>query len=469
MSQLCGERDETATEHSRAGWLAVTILALLWLAVYGWRVTVGYYSLATNAFDLSVFDLAIDSLSKGGRGIVEFQQQSIFSQHFMPILGLLVPLHLAFRTPLVLLYGQVAAVAVSGLLLFEFQRRLGIRPASAALLVGVFLFCRRTHGAVAGSFYPEALQCPLTIGMILAWPVGGWRYWVCVVLLLMTKEDAAVYVGAFALVAAFVGRRGTIQGIATLALALIWGLWAFGFAIPSSRAADGLAAANPILEQRFGIREGSIDASLLAERLFSTATSRRAVSLAATTGGLALLGPEALVPAVPGLVVNLMADPRGQQAALEGHYAWAVLPWLFLAAAIGLATVSRRSRRVALVWLSLLLAVCLVDNPALQRLSRTKVEPEAAMVRTQVADLAKGVVLAQPNLIPHLGYDATIYALDPEQTPPLPPDVVLLTTVGDLWPFTEAEILQAVSTYRHDNKYREIRSGPLYAFLRTAD
>lgn len=455
--------------HLSRRWLVASFIAAIWLVVYSWRVTVGHASLGTNAFDLSVFDFAIDSLSKGDRGLVSFQGQSIFSQHFMPILGLFVPLHKIFPTPLLLLYCQLIVVAGSALLLVEFQRRLDINATSSILLAAIFLFARRTHGAVAGSFYPESLQCILTLGMVLSWARGGWRCWLCVLLLLMTKEDAAIYVAFFALASIFVDKRRRTQAVQALSVAVLWAVVSLGIAIPWSRVSDGLPATNPIVEQRFGTPAGTIDYSVLARRLFSSSTIHRALNLVGTTGGLALMGFEGLLPALPGLSANLVADPQGQQAALEGHYAWAILPWLFMASAIGVARIGKHSERAGLVWLSIVLAISIADNPALQRLTRTTRDPAGATVRSQLEGISHGVVIAQPNIIPHLGYGARIYALSLEEIAPGPPDVVLLTTVGDLWPFTKVEIFDKINAYQHNSRFTQIRFGPLYAFVPIGD
>ena len=171
---------------------------LAWTAIYVWRGLVGHYALDTNAFDLSVFDYAVWSLRHGGGGYVPFLGHSIFSHHFMPILGLLVPLHALFDSPVCLLVLQVFVTAAAGLAFFVFERRIGVERPAALALLAVFLLARRTHGAVAGSFYPECFQALFTFAVVLAWPRGGWRYWLAAVLLLTTKEDAAIYLASFA-------------------------------------------------------------------------------------------------------------------------------------------------------------------------------------------------------------------------------------------------------------------------------
>ena len=103
----------------------------------------------------------------------------------------------SFPSPLTLEPLQVTATAIAALLLLRIQKQQGLDPWLATGLALVFLLSRRTHGAVVGSFYPEALQAPLTFAMVLLWPSRRWWVFQCIVLLLMTKEDAAIYVGAF--------------------------------------------------------------------------------------------------------------------------------------------------------------------------------------------------------------------------------------------------------------------------------
>ena len=456
---------------SAAVWLPhaplAAIVIAIWTAIYLWRSLAGFYSLNTNAFDLSVFDYAIASLARGEHGYVPFMGQSIFSHHTMPILAALVPVRLLFQSPAALLVVQILAIAAAALLYARFTARLALAPAVSAALVFMFLFARRTHAAMASMFYPESFQTPLVLALVLAWTARASRaYWLVLALLLSTKEDAGLYAAAFGALQAVLARDRRRQALLTIGVSLAWMALAVVVLIPQARAGDGLPAANPLFESRFGVAGGAIDVSVLADRLLSPGTVERAASLVSSAGFLPLAAPVWLVPAVPGAVISMAADPATMQADLTNHYVWPVLPWLALAAAAGWQRISARWPRTALGWLIAVVAFTAADNPALQRLHRTRVDADAVRVRAQLQSVGATVTLAQPNLIPHLAHQSAIYAVGGDLKPPTLPDLVLLTEVGNLWPMSLADVRGLIGTYDRDPRYERVTPGPLHAFRR---
>jgi uncharacterized membrane protein len=443
-------------------------VAAAWFALYTWRSMVGHFSLGTNAFDLSVFDYALWNLVHHGTGHVPFMGYSIFSHHFMPILVVLAPAYALFQSPVFLLILQLAATAGAALALAALARGFGAERFAAIALSVVFLCSRRTHSAVAGYFYPECFQALLTFALVLAWPRGGWKYWAIALLLLATKEDAAIYVAAFALVALVLPNRKPRQSALTFALACAWFLVALVVAIPMSRAADGLAIANPLLESRFGAPSGQLDAGVLAARVFSATTAGTVVNLLLTVAALPLAGAVWLLPAIPGILINVAAEPGSLQAALSDHYSWPVLPWLFVAAAAGIARVSARSRRIAFAWTFALLVATLADNPALRRTTSTKMNPNASAVRAALPPVAAdAIVLAQPNLIPHLPHRERMFATGGgDARPTESPDLILLTEVGNLWPDDANAVRARIASLDDDPSYDHRTTGALHVFVR---
>ena len=441
------------------------LLIGLWAAIYAWRTVVGHWSFATNGYDLSVFDHAMWSVAHGGAGFVPFIGQSILSHHFMPILWVLVPVYAVAPGPLTLLLLQVFATAAAAVILFRIQRDRGLAPWTACGLTLVFLLCRRTHSAVAGTFYPECLQAPLTFAMVWLWRDGRWPLWLAVLLLLMTKEDAALYVAGFAAVAWWLRDGPRRRAVVLGALAVVWLAGAVLVAIPASRAADGLSRSNPLIESRYGSSlDGRVDPAELARRVASPKSAGTAAEILVSAGLLPLAAMSWLVPAGAGVIANLAAAPGTMQSALVGHYAWPVLAWVFLSASFGAIRVERRSPVAATIWIGALLIVSAAGNPALQRIGSTALTPDARQVQAQLVEIGRApVMLVQPNLMPHLPQMPQVFAID-GLPPPREPDLVLLTTVGDLWPLTPEEVRARVDAYRQNPSYQEVASGPLFAF-----
>lgn len=459
-----------ATQQERSWWQASSAMGLLvalWLCWSVWRAVTGHYALKTNAFDLSVFDYSLWSLKNGALGFVPFYGYSIFSDHFMPVLYLLVPAHALFPSPVLLLVLQAISTALAAVLYWRaVHSEFRLRPWMCTALVLVFLLARRTHSAMGGYFYPEAFQTPLMFGMVLSWTASPWLMWSCIGALLMTKEDAAIYVAAFAAFA-FLTRRGSkSRNVAAFLAAIIWFVVALTVLIPASQRADG-GRSSETLQSRYGEGGEAPSASTLAGRLLSLKTGSTLVNLAAAGGFLSGLGPAWVLPAIPGLAANLAANPESSQSGLIQHYAWPILPWVFLSAAAGLARLNTRWPRLAIAWLGVLAIGTVIDNPGLQRTFSSNTSPSAAVVLEQLGQVQGTVILAQPNLIPHLPKSASTFSLGLARQPSSKPDLVLLTTVGNLWPFSADDISRMVETYRRDPDYVEAQSGPLFAFTLT--
>ena len=443
---------------------AVAALAA-WLALYEWRAVIGHLGLGTNAYDLSVFDYALWSLANGGHGVVSFLGHSIFSEHFMPVLYALTPVHWLFPSPVLLLVLQpVAAAAAAVLFRRVMDTQLGVSPWLATTMMLMFLLARRTHSAMAGYFYPEVFQAPLTFAVVLLWSTRAWVAWPCMIALLSTKEDAPLYLAGFALFA-FVTRRGSRRrAVAAFAVSVAWFVIALTVAIPASRRGDGLSASNPLLEGRYGSQQGDSTIATAGGHLFSGKTAATITNMVATTGLLPLAGAAWITPALPGMIANLAAAPDSMQSGLIDHYAWPILPWLFLAVAAGASWLHRRWPKAAAAWVAVLLVATAGDNPAIQRMFARQIPREAAVVRDQLTRVNGTTILAQPNLIPHLAKSTSMYAIGSPVDPPVTPDLILLSSVGNQWPLSADEVAALIAKYRGDERYEELTTGPLVAF-----
>jgi hypothetical protein len=192
----------------------------------------------------------------GRPGWIPFVGHTIFSEHFMPILLLLAPIYSVCQSPVALIVFQLCAVGLAAVLLSAIGKTVHLEPIASAAIVGAFLLSRASFFATTSFFYPESLQPVFVFGCVLAWRLRRRLvYWICLVLLLSTKEDATIYVAAFAAIRFLIDspRRDSVF---TFAIAVVWLLFAVGVAIPHSRAIDGLPASNPFLHARYATPGG---------------------------------------------------------------------------------------------------------------------------------------------------------------------------------------------------------------------
>jgi uncharacterized membrane protein len=427
-------------------------------------------SLHTNAFDLSVFDYALWNTASGGPvAYVPMFRHSLFAQHFMPTLVPLSPFARLFDTPAWLIVLQASCHAVAAYLLYRFARR-HASPGVALALTAAFLFSRRAHSAATSAFYIESAEPLLVFGALLARESRRLVvYWLLVVLALGCKEDVALYLAVFGIVIAAVEGDRRV-GVATTVVAGLWLAVAVGLAIPYWRELYGLDRANPFLEGRYaGI-------GIAAARAFSLESLGRIATVLSATGFAALLAPVWAAITLPGMLVNLAAAPGLLQSALLGHYLWPILPWLFAAAAIGTGRLERRLGRrfdwgaSLLRWLpAAIVIVALIDLPLPRAIARASWrQPEQArQVLQQLRSIpGDASVLAQPNLIPHLSRRHEVHSLGVYTAGQPEGDYVLITPIGDLWPFDSNEITKRVDAYAADPRFEQISQGPLFVFRR---
>jgi uncharacterized membrane protein len=451
---------------ARRPWL---IPLLAWTVLAAPLALVDHYSLRTTAFDLSVFDYALWSALHGRLGDVPFLGHSLFSHHFMPTLLLLVPVYALFPSSTLLILLQLGLAAAEALLLVRLAE--GRLPAAViAGLVAAFLFARPSYNAIMAAFYVESLIPLLIFLMLLAWRRGSWpAYWLALILALGCKEDVSFYVGGFGLLLAC-RREHRRVGLLTAAVAAGWLAFAVGVAIPASQARDGLPTTNPFLATRYADAGGKDAGQAVSDRLLSWRPLVKLFNVVASVALLPLLAPEYLAVALPGIVLNLSVARQFHQSALLGHYLWPILPWLFVASIEGARRLIGRFPWAGTPVAVLLFAVALGDTPLWLELAHRpwRDHAEAAVARRQLAVVPRdSVVLAQPNLIPHLPHRLGLVALGKEVPGP-EPQLVLLSRVGNPWPLDASSVDQRIAQYRADPRFEGLADGPTYVFRRRA-
>jgi uncharacterized membrane protein len=415
---------------------------------------------------LSVFDYALwTTASGGGVAYVPMFRHSLFAQHFMPTLLLLSPLSRLFGSPAYLIVVQTLFFAVAGFLLFVFAERHLPRRLALAFLAA-FLLSRRSHSAVTSYFYIESAEPMLIFGALLAWSSGrNVLFWIFAVLAMGCKEDVAIYFLGLGTILA-IPRGSRTMGMAIIVVAGVWIVISLFVAIPYWRRLYELGAANPFLEGRYASGGGRLLGRTLVNRLLSLQSLSKLITVASATAFLCFLSPTWMALTLPGLAVDLAAIPGTGQAGLHGHYLWPILPWLFVAAVFG----SKRIPAPASRWAPIAVAlVALVDMPLVRSMAGApwNALAEGALVRSQLRALApSGTIVAQPNLIPHLPRQMGVHSLGVYAAGQPIGDYVLLTQVGDLWPFDSQGVAREVSRLQADRHYEQIASGPLSAFRR---
>ena len=442
---------------------------VVWLLLAAPLALIRHRALETHAYDLSVFDYALWSTLQGRLGHVPFIGHSLFAHHFMPTLLVLLPPYALAPSPVFLIVAQLSLTAAAVVALAKLAST-QVAPEIAAALCASFLFSRPSYNAIMSVFYIESAIPLLVFLMLFAWWRRRWGlYWAAVVLALGCKEDVALYVAGFGLLCA---RRPEHRRVAllTVLLAVAWLAFAIGYAIPAARAADGLPTANPFLESRYGGPEGVSLADAVWQRLLTTRPWVKLFNLTTSVGLLCWAAPAAFAPAFPGILLNLAARPEALQSAFAGHYAWAVLPWMFAAAVEAASRACDRWPRLKGPLAVVLLIPAVLDTPLWLELSKqpwTRVAA-ASQVREQLARIpAEASLTAQGNLIPHIPHRRILLPVNEEDIAART-DYLLLSELGVLWPLDSVQTQARIEKYRHHPEYEVISDGPLFAFRNKA-
>jgi uncharacterized membrane protein len=301
----------------------------------------------------------------------------------------------------------------------------------AVLLTLAYLLYLPLHYVNMADFHPSALMVPL---LIAAWRAMRRQRWGCyylwLVLALCCRVDAAFVALGLGVAIAAAGDKGArSHGLSTLVLAIAWLAIDFGVIVPVVRQAYGPGAGD-LVSRRFGaLGDGPIDVlrTLVARPAFVLAqlADRDKVQvifdLFVPVGYSSLLCPLALLPALPVLGINLLAESTWQNS-IHAHYMAPVIPFIWIATGEAVAWLwKRRSSR----WAGVLSLFCLLNTllvawafspfpPGRSFRLAERYQPSVyeEHLRSAMAHIPDGAsVCAQSDLHPHLSQrrDAALF------------------------------------------------------------
>ena len=331
----------------------VAALGLAWAAEFGWLAVQRHLAGGSHAEDLGFTDQVLANFLRGQFFRMSIYQgatwnteidvgrlarpDSLLAFHFEPMLLLLVPLYALGGGATLLLVGQAIAVAAGALPAY----RLGHHASGSApggVAVGIaYLLSPLGQWAALADFHTSTLAAPL---LVLA------------VERLVVKRSAAQALAVAALAAT--AREDVGLAIAALGLVLLlrgqaW-LAFFGLGLGSTILAALVIRTYSGGVSPFDVRYGDTLGAGLGASL--SALGRPGVlsyvgTLALSGGWLGLLAPLALVPALPGVALNVLSTSPWM-AAGKAHYSSLILPFIAIGAAAGLWRLRARPFRVHL-------------------------------------------------------------------------------------------------------------------------
>lgn len=318
---------------TRAAWT----IALLAFLLFAWAAVRQHNTFHTRARDMGIYAQVIWNTGQGrpfASTLLEENRLHI-AEHIAPVMALIVPLYALSPDPRILLLLQQLSLAAAGLPIFFWARKqVGDRPA-LALLVGYELMPATSRIAFS-EFHPVVMAAlPIALG-VKATLEGRTRPAVVWLLLaLLFEEETAPIVGAAGAYLWLRHRRWTGFGLGVLAT--LWLVLLVLVTMPSFHDRRTLAAVdgNRSVAHYESVQKNP---AVVLEWLAGPRGAHAATWLLLPTLGLPLLAPGILFIAAPSFVLLFLADREGN---VVGHWAGAVLPVYWFAAAGGLATLLR--------------------------------------------------------------------------------------------------------------------------------
>ncbi len=401
--------------------VVLATMIALYVAYFGVLTWAQQSNFGTFDFDLGIFDQQIWLAAHHLNALGTVRGLPLWANHVNPVIYLLVPFYWLGAGPHFLYLVQVAAIASVAVPLYQLARARLHSDRLALVVPFAWLLYPANEWMTWWAFHPEYLALPAFVyAYWFADRRRWWPYWVCVALVLSTKEDAALAV--IALGALLLARRQTRVALATIGVAAAW------FVI-SVRVIMPLATPNATqiylyMYSQFGTSFWSILVNIvrhpshIVNAIFTWSHVHYYEQLALPLGLLFVLSPVTLILVVPTFLLNV-ANNQGYPADIRFQYTTFIATGLFIAMIEGLGRVTRRG---LLVLASLVLAgASLITNATYspsslnQRVFNSGVWALQPSAQSREATTllrripANAAVSASYNIEPHLTHRDRIY------------------------------------------------------------
>lgn len=311
-------------------------------AVLGLYTRAVHLSFAFSAYDAAIHLQALWKLAHGDGLFNTVRGMSYWGDHLWIAYALLAPLYRLWPSFTLAYLYQGIGLAAGGLAVYGIARRRLRRPLLALVPVLLYWCYPGLIYTAQENFHPEAIAS--TWLLLLLWADETERprmYWLAAALALLTKEDMAVYVMAIAAYTVLCGRwrRGLLLGAVSAAYLLVAlkGLLPYFNQVGFFRTGGG-----------YWFHEWSahaLDPAFYLERLFRPEVRTYVWDLFWPLAFLPLLHPMALVVlAGPAFLVNVAGG--AYLVSVHYHYLYGILPGLFFASVLALATLERLGDRL---------------------------------------------------------------------------------------------------------------------------
>lgn len=358
-------------------WIVAVIAIAFFLFVSIWTVC-RVYTFSAPTYDFGIFSQMFFNMKQSGLPLTTVERDGLLSHfkvHMSPIYYLLLPFYCIVPAPATLQVLQAAVLASSAIPLWLLSKKHGLSPYMRVLLCLLLFLYPAFSGGTSYDIHENAFLTPLILWLLYAIDAEKHIFiGLFTLLVLMVKEDAAVYtavIGLFITVSSLVRkdeRRKTVTGILILTVSVVWFLVVTGYL---SRIGDG------VMTYRYDnfIYDGSeslftvIKAAIMCPMkvLYECTDSEKTQFILYTM--LPLLGIplftrryERYILLIPYLLVNLMSDYQYQHD-IFFQYTFGSTAFLFYLVIVNLADIKNKHIKHIVPTVAVVLSVaCFVQT-----------------------------------------------------------------------------------------------------------
>ena len=331
--------------------LALLALAVLLYAVYFSSLTLlRYHAFEARALDMGNLNQTIWNTAHGDWFRLTNQESELTNRlgyHVEPILLPIALLYRLYPAPELLLVLQAVVVALGAIPLFALARRRGLGDWLGLVFALAFLLNPTIQAANWLEFHPVTLAPTFLMAAFyfLVARRTGW-FVLFAILSASCKEEIGLLVAMMGLYAWLALYRPRL-GLTTFVLAGGWSLLAV-LGIQNAAAGGNIhwgryAYLGETATQK--LVSLAMRPDLVFAQLGKANIGRYFFELLLPVGFTALLAPEVLLPALPSLAINLLADFAPMHQVTTLIYAAPVLPFVMLAAVMGVARAKEQINR----------------------------------------------------------------------------------------------------------------------------
>lgn len=474
FAQTAGRASETLKRRKYL-WLSVLLVAF----VYSSLSILRHQHFNSSAFDLGIFDQAIWQYSEFQAPYITVRSnrltENILGDHFHPILVLLAPLYWLTDSVEALLIMQALLFAVAIVPIFLFtEKRLGqlagyLFAISYAIFWGV-------QKAVEFDFHEIALAVPLVALAIYFIDEKKWRaYFVCLVLLLLTKENLSILVfffGVYLLTLRQFKRALISMGAGAVWFVAVTKVFIPYFIDPETTRIDRANnyyrywSYNNLGSSPLNVLLNAIKNPLLIiKTLFSPGAKLHTYWLLFHPFLFLAFFSPLFILAIPLLAERFLSENASLWTA-DFHYTAVLAPVLVMASVDGLSRITQRIKKVSPRYL-IIAASCLVLLLNLRLLpqfplwnlttpSHWRLTSSDLTGRRALSLIPPGAsVITQGPITPHLTHRRIVYVLHPAITIP-DSDFIVASESINPYPFLSQQDIRAYLDYQEARGYRKI-------------